>query len=97
MDLHMRMLHDPVIRRRVMADTAMRRLMTESIATMPAEHGAMMAGMLRADSLATKRAAPAKLALKKKGAAKSAKSAAPKKDPMAGMDHSKMPMPPRKK
>lgn len=94
MDLHMRMLHDPVIRRRVMVDTAMRRLMTESMASMPVEHKAMMADMLRADSVASGRAAPAKTATKKKAAAK---RAAPKKDPMAGMDHSKMKMPPHEK
>ncbi len=97
MDLHMRMLHDPGIRRRVMADTAMRRLMTESMATMPAEHQAMMADMLRADSLDANRVVPATTVPKKKTAAKAAKPAAPRKDPMTGMDHSRMAVPPRKK
>jgi hypothetical protein len=37
MEMNMRMMADPVIRRRVMADTALRRMMTEVMAGMPAQ------------------------------------------------------------
>ena len=46
MELHMRMLADPVIRRRLAADTAMRRMMTEMMDDMPAEHRQQMQDML---------------------------------------------------
>ena len=50
MELHMRMLADPVIRSRLAADTAMRRMMTEMMDDMPAEHRQQMQDMLnRAD------------------------------------------------
>jgi hypothetical protein len=38
MDLHRRMMADPLIRQRVMADTGMRRLMQEMMSEMPPEH-----------------------------------------------------------
>ena len=47
-DLHMRMLADSVIRRRVLADSAMRRLMTEMVDRMPPEHREHMKELLRA-------------------------------------------------
>ena len=47
MELHMRMLEDPVIRRRILADTAMRRMMSVMIQQMPAEHREHMESMLR--------------------------------------------------
>ena len=50
MDLHMRMMADPEIRRRVMADTAMRRLMHEMMAEMPAEHREHMRTMMENDA-----------------------------------------------
>ncbi len=110
MSLHMQMLHDPVIRGRVMGDAALRLMLTVSIASLPAEHRAMMNDMLRADSLAARRgSAPRGSGVKAKTrkpmaqgsksvrpAAKTAKPAPPKTDPMAGMDHSKMAMPPKK-
>jgi len=46
-ELHMRMLDDPVIRRRILADTTMRRMMSAMIQQMPAEHRAHMESMLR--------------------------------------------------
>lgn len=55
MDLHMRMLADPVIRERIKADTAMLRVMRESIDAMPAEHREHMRSLLPA----TTEAAPA--------------------------------------
>jgi hypothetical protein len=47
MELHMRMLDDPVILRRILADTAMRRMMTNMIQQMPEEHRTHMESMLR--------------------------------------------------
>jgi hypothetical protein len=46
MDLHMRMMADTVIRRRVMADTAMHRLMMDMMAEMPAQHREHMRRMM---------------------------------------------------
>lgn len=46
MELHMRMMGDSVIRRRIMADTAMQRMAIEAINQMPAEHRAMMEMMM---------------------------------------------------
>ena len=53
MELHMRMLADSVIRRRLAADTAMRRMMTDMMDDMPAEHRQRMQDMMN-------RAEPAK-------------------------------------
>jgi hypothetical protein len=47
MELHMRMMSDPVIRDRIMADTAMRRMMQEMVTAMPAEHRGHMEAMMR--------------------------------------------------
>jgi hypothetical protein len=57
-DLHMRMLEDPVIRQRMMADTAMRRMVTEMLDSMPAEHRAHMEHLIRADAGAVVTPAP---------------------------------------
>ena len=46
MELHMRMLADPVIRERTLADTAMRRMLEAAAAAAPAEHRAHMAELL---------------------------------------------------
>jgi len=89
MELHMRMMADSVIRARVLADTAMRRMMTEMIEQMPAEHREHMREMLRESEPApvdTPKAPPAV----KKQATKKQPPAKPK-DAMPGMDHSKMP------
>jgi hypothetical protein len=45
-EMHMRMMSDPVIRQRVMADTAMHRMMMESMQAMPAEHRQHMQSMM---------------------------------------------------
>ena len=90
MRMHERMMRDPVIRQRVMADTAMRRMMTEmqkDSAGMHAMHGmAAMSGMdakgghgMKGMTMTKKSAATAKS--KKKAA-----TAPPKKDAMPGMD-----------
>lgn len=93
MDLHMRMMSDPVIRDRIMADTAMRRMMQEMMREMPAEHRGHMEAMMR-DAPPTRVAAPrarvAKPPAKKPAAKPAPKVPAAKKDSMPGMDHSKM-------
>jgi hypothetical protein len=102
MAMHMRMLSDPVIRARIAADTALRRMMTEMIAQMPADHRPMMQQMLNAtpskQGVGSRAAKPKTGTTKKASAAKppAAKKPAPKKEPpmdmkMPGMDHSKMP------
>ena len=48
MELHMRMMQDSVVRRRVMADSGMRRMMQEMISDMPPEHRRQMQDMMRA-------------------------------------------------
>ena len=65
MELHQRMMADPVIRQRMHADTAMRRMMDAMMADMPAEHRAMMA-MPAEGTRVTKEAAPTRAALKPK-------------------------------
>lgn len=47
MELHMRMMTDSVIRRRMMADTAMRRMMRDMMQRMPSEHREHMMRMMR--------------------------------------------------
>ncbi|MDQ3696806.1 MAG: hypothetical protein M3373_02105 [Gemmatimonadota bacterium] len=47
MQMHMRMMADPVVRERMMADTTMRRMMTEMMEHMPAEHREAMERMMR--------------------------------------------------
>ena len=90
MSLHMRLMQDGVIRRRVMRDPSMRRMMLAQMATMPEEHRVKMTAMLRADSLATvPRKAPARRAPAR--ARKPMKMA-----PMPGMNHGADAMPPKK-
>ena len=90
MALHMKLMSDPVIRARLMADPEMRRMMTAMMADMPAEHRAMMQQMMSAKpgtaahahapakSTAAK-AATAKKPVAKKPAAKTATKPAAKK------------------
>jgi hypothetical protein len=47
MAVHMRLLADPVIRERIMADTAMRRTVQEMMSSMPAEHREHIQQMMR--------------------------------------------------
>jgi hypothetical protein len=58
MELHMRRMNDSVIRRRVVADTAMRRMMLDAINQMPAEHRAMMMEMMLSAAADTADAPP---------------------------------------
>jgi hypothetical protein len=48
MELYMRMMRDPVIRQRIMADTALHRMMMEVMRDMPPEHQEEMERMMRA-------------------------------------------------
>jgi hypothetical protein len=89
MELHMRMMADSVIRARVLADTAMRRMMTEMIEQMPAEHREHMREMLREPEQAPVPAPKDQPPAKKPATPK--KPPAKPKDAMPGMDHSKMP------
>ena len=95
MDLYMRMVADPVIRARVMADTAMRRMMIDMTDEMPVEHREHLQEMMR-DTSAVKgrttgpKGAPSKRSPIKKPAA-TKKPAPQPKDTMPGMDHGKMP------
>jgi hypothetical protein len=61
MQMHMRMLEDPVIRARMLADTALNRMMMEMLSEMPAEHRAQMERMMDAPAPARRAtAAPAR-------------------------------------
>ena len=99
MELPMRMLADPVIRRRIAADTALRRMMSEMIEQMPPDHQAMMREMMAApapaDAVRTKsspapKAAPAKSGTANKPATPpkraTSKRAEPKKQPPMDMN-----------
>ncbi len=109
MEVHMRMLQDPVIRARINADSALRRMMTEMMKAMPAEHRASMERMMEStteggamtgmDHSTKAGAAPAATAPTRSRAAPAKKKAPVKKPPaaMPGMDHSTMQMPPAKK
>ncbi len=102
MQLHMKMMSDPVIMKRVMADPAMSRMMTAAMKEMPAEHKAMMQKMMPRRQPAARSTTKSATKSVTKSAIKSAatpvkkvvtkKPAPKKKDPMAGMDHSKMKM-----
>ena len=100
MEMHMRLLSDPVIRQRIAADTGLRRMMTAMIGQMPPDHRAMMLELLAKPApraTAAKPATPKKMTARKPTAANkpaTAKKPEPKKPMdmnMPGMDHSKMP------
>ncbi len=59
MEMHMRMMADPVIRSRMMADTALHRMMMEMMSAMPAEHRAEMQRMMDAPARVPRPAAAA--------------------------------------
>jgi hypothetical protein len=82
LDLQTRMLLDPVIRARVMADTATRRMLLESLRSMPPEQRSKLQDMLRGDSAAA-RSVPAKppVPVSRKSSAKPATNNAPKRAP----------------
>jgi len=101
MELHMKMMEDPVIKSRMLANPEMRRMMTNMMNGMPADHRAMMQRMMsetpapaRASrSAAPRKSSPKSTTAKKTTSTKKATAKKPaKKDPMAGMDHSKMKM-----
>ena len=103
--LHNRMMADPVIRARLNADPEMRRLMVRAMggpsASSNAHSHAPAAAPKRAvtrKKTAAKPTVTRKAAPTKKPASPTAAKAKPKPavDPMAGMDHSKMKMPPKK-
>ncbi|MEP6601229.1 MAG: hypothetical protein ABJB49_05395 [Nitrospirota bacterium] len=91
MDMHKRMMADPVIRARMMADPEMRRMMEstnmEGMGTATNHSHATMTSM----KPAAKKTAPTKSASKKTSSRPATRKPA-KKAPMAGMDHSKMKM-----
>jgi hypothetical protein len=74
MALHERMMADPVIRRRVQADTTMRRMMDALMADMPAEHRAHHEAMMDAPGRVTKETAPARSSATAKSSARRAAS-----------------------
>lgn len=51
MELHMRMMKDPISRQRMMADSAMRRMMREMMSGLPAEHRQRMQKMRQTTSV----------------------------------------------
>ena len=80
MQMHMRMMEDPVIRERVMRDTTMRRLMNEMMQSMPADHGMNMSDMTPS---AAHHAAPSSSAKNRSRA-----TASPKTKPTSSMTKS---------
>jgi hypothetical protein len=61
--MHLRLLADPVIRGRMMADSATRRVVTEMLPSMPAAERARVESALRADAraaAAARRTAPSR-------------------------------------
>ena len=54
MALHMHMLQDPIIRRRLLRDPAMRHMMLASLVTVPEPQRVTIESMLRADSPAAR-------------------------------------------
>jgi len=103
MAVHIRMMEDPVIRKRMMADPGMQRLMKDMMNTMTGEERAMMDKMMagpvnggeasHSHSAAKSGGSTKKSTATKKSSTKKATAKKPaKKDPMAGMDHSKMKM-----
>ncbi|MEP7227880.1 MAG: hypothetical protein ABI785_11000 [Gemmatimonadales bacterium] len=75
MQMHQRMMADPIIRKRMMADTTMRRMMSEMMQQVPAEHRDSMKQMMR----------PLKPPVPKPATKKQPM------DSMPGMDHGQMP------
>lgn len=88
MDMHMRMLADPVIRERIRSDSALLRIMRESFSEMPVEHREHMESMLReravggdVDRPATRRATPTRPTTSRARATKAPSRAATKTQP----------------
>ena len=97
-DMHKRMLADPVMRQRMMADTAMQRMMREMMASMPADAmEGMMSKPVAADSVAAGHGHhPSVPPVRPKSRRPPATQAKPSStDSMPGMDHSQMSQPVR--
>ncbi|MBA2687130.1 MAG: hypothetical protein H0U64_03420 [Gemmatimonadaceae bacterium] len=100
MAMHMLMMADPVIRERMLADPEMRKMMSEMMSQMDTTHMRMMQHTHKptARKAVVRKNTAKKSAARKPAAAKApvkkapVKKPTPKKDPMAGMDHSKMKM-----
>jgi hypothetical protein len=96
MDLQMRLLRDPVIRRRLLADSTTRRMTLDMIGQMPADHRAEMMRLLAdtasapapAAAPAAAQRAPARAA-PRPAAARPAAPTPSKPAPKPAMDHSK--------
>jgi hypothetical protein len=83
MELHMRMMEDPVIARRMMADTAMRRMMMDMMESMPAEHRTHMEQLMR-EASATRAAPSSRARPRAQPATRRRQPAARPADPHAG-------------
>ncbi|MDZ4865103.1 MAG: hypothetical protein SGJ01_16910 [Gemmatimonadota bacterium] len=94
MDMHARMMADPVMHQRMMADTAMQRMLLEMMVSMPAgAMGGMMNKPVAADSVAAGHGHhPSVTPVRPKSRRPPAKKPQPSStDSMPGMDHSQMP------
>ncbi len=94
MQLHMRMMNDPVISKRMMADTAMRRMMEDMMAQMPAEHRAQMKALM-SEQMPPAKKAPAKARRAPRAAPKPAAKPKPA-DPHGGHQMTPPKPPPKK-
>ncbi len=94
MQLHMRMMNDPVISKRMMADTAMRRMMEDMMAQMPAEHRAQMKALM-SEQMPSAKKAPAKARRAPRAAPKPAAKPKPA-DPHGGHQMTPPKPPPKK-
>jgi hypothetical protein len=91
MDLHMRMMSDPVIRKRVMADSAIRGMMQNMMRSMPAEHRGHMEQMMRQPPHPTVKPTDPHAPAKPAPSEPAPGQPKAKRDSMPAMDHSKMP------
>ncbi|MFN2399351.1 MAG: hypothetical protein ABR543_12015 [Gemmatimonadaceae bacterium] len=97
MQMHMRMMADPVIRSHMMADTAMHRMMMQLMDEMPAEHRAQMEKMMKETEDDAARAPRKKAQDAKRPAQRQpAKPAAKPEDPHAGHQMTPAKPPPKK-
>lgn len=93
-EMHRRMMADPIIRRRMMADTGMTRMMRDMMDSMPSGqmNGEMMGEPALADSASPGHDHhPPARAVKPKPRTPAPKTKPAPTDSMPGMDHSKMP------
>lgn len=93
MQMHMRMMDDPVIHERVMRDTTMRRLMNEMMQSVPADHEMNTSDTTSMTKASTTNKAKSPTAKRTSSAGKKAAAKPAPKPAMPAMDHSKMKMP----